>query len=226
MSFIISCEHAGNEVPDEFNSLFKNANAVLTSHRGWDPGALGVAEFLAEHLQCSLHSFPITRLLIEMNRSLNSPQLFSEFSSNLQASDKLALINELYHPYRHAVEEELNELQKPVVHISVHSFTPVWDGVTRDVDIGLLFDPSRKLESAFCEQWVRNLSSFLPGKKIKANEPYKGTDDGFTTYLRTVFSNSAYAGIEIEINQKYNDTVELATIQNAVLKSLLAVRIS
>jgi predicted N-formylglutamate amidohydrolase len=226
MSFIISCEHAGNEVPGEFDSLFNDTKSVLTSHRGWDPGALGVAEFLAEHLQCSLHSFPITRLLIETNRSLNSPQLFSEFSSKLQAADKLALINELYHPYRDGVEDELKDLQKPVIHISVHSFTPVWEGITRDVDIGLLFDPSRKLESVFCEQWIRNLSNLLPGKKIKANEPYKGTDDGFTTYLRTVFSNSAYAGIEIEINQKYNDTNELAMIQNAILKSLLAVRIS
>jgi len=225
MSFIVTCEHAGNEIPDEYQFLFSNAASELTSHRGWDPGALGVAEFLAEQLQCSLHSFPITRLLIETNRSLNSPQLFSEFSLPLESEKKLELINEFYHTYRDGVEEEINHLSKPVIHVPVHSFTPKWEGNERQVDIGLLFDPSRKLEVAFCEQWKTNLEEILPQYNVKFNEPYKGTDDGFTTHLRTVFPNNAYAGIELEINQKYNETKELTVLQSALLKSLLAIRI-
>ena len=225
MSFIVTCEHAGNEVPDEFQFLFTNAGSVLTSHRGWDPGALGVAEFLAEHLQCSMHSFPVTRLLIETNRSINSPKLFSEFSSPLKPEEKVELINEFYHTYRDGVEEEINDLAKPVIHLSVHSFTPVWEEQERLVDIGLLFDPSRKLEKVLCETWKKNLEEILAEKKIELNEPYKGVDDGFTTYLRTVFPNSAYAGVEIEINQKYADTKELPGLQHALLKSLLAIRI-
>jgi hypothetical protein len=38
---------------------------------------------------------------------------------------------------------------------------------------------------------------------VKMNQPYKGTDDGFTTYLRKKFDPEHYAGIELEVNQKY-----------------------
>jgi predicted N-formylglutamate amidohydrolase len=220
-SFIITCEHAGNEIPMEFASFFHPSPEVLTSHRGWDPGALILAEFLAEHLNASLHGFTVTRLLIETNRSLNSPQLFSEFSKNIPDAKKLELINEYYHSYRDAVEEEIAELQKPAIHISVHTFTPVWGGKDRQTDIGLLFDPSRQVESALCAIWQRHLKALLPEKNIHFNEPYNGTDDGFTSYLRTKFTDESYAGIEIEVNQKYNDTAELATIQSALIKSIL-----
>ena len=101
----------------------------------------------------------------------------------------------------------------------------MWEEQERLVDIGLLFDPSRKLEKVLCETWKKNLEEILAEKKIELNEPYKGVDDGFTTYLRTVFPNSAYAGVEIEINQKYADTKELPALQHALLKSLLAIRI-
>ncbi|GAB1446465.1 hypothetical protein MASR2M41_22460 [Flammeovirgaceae bacterium] len=38
---------------------------------------------------------------------------------------------------------------------------------------------------------------------MRFNEPYLGIDDGLTSYLRTQYSNSQYAGVEIEINQKF-----------------------
>lgn len=220
-SFIVTCEHAGNEVPDEFMHLFQGATETLLTHRGWDPGAFNVAEFLAENLDCSLHSFPITRLLIEANRSIESPQLFSEFSKDLSGKDKLLLINEYYYTYREGVENEIKGLRKPSIHLSVHSFTPVWNGVERTVDVGLLFDPSRKFESMVCQIWKKNAEQLLPGRKIVFNEPYQGTDDGFTTFLRSRFPDEQYAGIEIEINQKYNDTKELIEIQSALLRALV-----
>lgn len=220
-NFIVTCEHAGNEIPAEYANVFHPEEDVLRSHRGWDPGALNVAEFLAEHLNCSLHSFPVTRLLIETNRSLDSTQLFSEFSAHLSGPQKLELINEFYRSYRDGVEEEISSLKTPVVHISVHSFTPVWDGVERKTDIGLLFDPARQLERALCGIWQRHLKVLAPNLRVDMNEPYKGTDDGFTTHLRTVFPDEAYAGIEVEINQKYHNSQQLASIQSALLKSIL-----
>jgi predicted N-formylglutamate amidohydrolase len=37
--------------------------------------------------------------------------------------------------------------KKPVLHLSIHSFTPIWSGVERKVDIGILFDPDNKSEA-------------------------------------------------------------------------------
>jgi len=85
---LISCEHAGNEVPDSYSTLFSDANEVLESHRGWDPGALEVAQFLVDQLQVQSFLMPVTRLLIEMNRSLDNPQLFLNSVTGLMGKRK------------------------------------------------------------------------------------------------------------------------------------------
>ena len=38
--YFLSCEHGGNHIPTAYQPLFKGAEEVLASHRGWDPGAL------------------------------------------------------------------------------------------------------------------------------------------------------------------------------------------
>ncbi|HYG20209.1 MAG TPA: N-formylglutamate amidohydrolase, partial [Ohtaekwangia sp.] len=177
---------------------------VLCSHRGWDPGALEMATILSHALRAPLFSCPSSRLLIEANRSVGHEQLYSEYTRGLSATEKEILINQFYRPYRLSVEQAVSTLPKPVLHLSVHSFTPMWNDVLRDVDIGLLFDPAREPERRFCAQAMQGISGALEGKYVvKFNEPYKGIDDGLTTYLRTVFAEDAYAGIELEINQKY-----------------------
>lgn len=203
---LISCEHAGNEVPDLYTTLFSGAEDVLASHRGWDPGALEVAQSLAEPLQVQLFSMPVTRLLIEMNRSLENPQLFSEFSKGLAEAEKTKLIDQYYFPYRNSIEKAIEKTSALVIHLSIHSFTPVLNGEVRQVDVGLLFDPDRKYELPFCSLLKSNLGRELTELTIKFNEPYKGTDDGLTTSLRKKFPDHKYLGIEIEINQKFVGT--------------------
>lgn len=219
-SIIITCEHAGNHIPREYTHLFRQAGNILDSHRGWDPGAFQIAEFMAEHLQCPLFSFHETRLLIEVNRSIENPELYSEFSTSLSHEEKLHLVEDFYLPYRKTVESEIRDANKPAIHLSIHTFTPELNGITRKTDIGLLFDPGRILESHFCELYGRNLSTILPSMDISFNEPYKGTDDGFTTYLRTRFFDEQYAGIEVEVNQKFVSGSQWSDIQTALLTAL------
>jgi hypothetical protein len=38
---------------------------------------------------------------------------------------------------------------------------------------------------------------------VRRNYPYRGYADGLTTWLRKRYPDPAYAGIELEINQKY-----------------------
>ncbi len=220
-SVILSCEHAGNLVPDHYKYLFEQDQKVLETHRGWDPGAWELAQFLSTQLNVHLHGCHVTRLLIEANRSLDSSQLFSEYSSKLSNSEKEKLIKTIYHPYRNKVREFLNAALKPVLHLSIHSFTPIWSGVERSVDIGILYDPNQALEHTFSLRLKEALETCLPGKKIKFNEPYKGTDDGFTTELRKQFALNQYAGIELEVSQKY--TTDLSTIQDGILRAIKTV---
>ncbi|MEZ6123512.1 MAG: N-formylglutamate amidohydrolase [Planctomycetaceae bacterium] len=203
---VITCEHGGNRVPAQWQHLFKHGGDVLETHRAWDPGALVLAKQFAAALQCPLHVAVVTRLLVELNRSLHHPALFSEFSRNLSAEERQQILNQHWYPYRSRVEAEIAEAiekQGCVIHLSVHSFTPVWQGIPRRTDIGLLYDPSRSGEKAFCHRWQSLLVEAQPGLTIHRNAPYRGIADGFVTHLRKRFTASRYIGIELEVSQKF-----------------------
>jgi predicted N-formylglutamate amidohydrolase len=223
MNLIITCEHAGNQVPACYNHIFADVKDVLESHRGWDPGALEIARFLAAECNAPLFSCDTTRLLIEPNRSLHSHQLYSEYSKKLFDTDHDSILNQYYYPHRNSVEDVIAKVSKPALHLSIHTFTPVLHGHTRKVDIGLLFDPQRKKETEFSQMLADELEQHLPYFHIDFNEPYKGTDDGFTTYLRTKFSDSEYLGIELEVNQKYLGTEKWEMICIALKDALYGV---
>ncbi len=206
MNLIITCEHAGNQVPEQYQHIFSNITDILNSHRGYDPGAIELAKFLAAEYSAPLFICETTRLLIEPNRSLDNHQLYSEYSQKLWETDHDQILQRYYYPHRNSVEDVISKLTKPVLHLSIHTFTPVLDGKERSVDVGLLFDPDRTAETEFCGRFLDGLELMLPGMRIEFNEPYKGTDDGFTTYLRTKFVDRDYLGIEIEINQKFLGT--------------------
>lgn len=202
---LLTCEHAGNRVPAAFKELFLGHGALLDSHRGYDLGAF----LLARHLRAALHS-PLlathtTRLLVEANRSLRHPDLFSAVSRNLDSDQRQRVIDMYYTPHRHAVIQRLESMlaRGPVVHVGVHTFTPVLRGAVRKADIGLLFDPRRAFERSFCLAWQRLLKAALPELVIRRNSPYRGVSDGLTTAMRKRFRDPDYAGVELEVNNRH-----------------------
>ncbi|MFT6867397.1 MAG: putative N-formylglutamate amidohydrolase [Cyclobacteriaceae bacterium] len=219
---VVSCEHAGNKVPVTFSYLFRLERAVLVSHRGWDIGAFDIAKQMASGLAVKCYHYDYTRLLIESNRSIDSDQLFSEYSEYLDRTVRKSLISTYYKPYRSSVTKHIKELTKlgnRVVHLSIHTFTPVWEGQNREVEIGLLFDEDRSLEAAFCQKVKFAMHGSTQNYQIRYNEPYKGSDDGFTTHLRKSFKSEEYLGVEIEINQKF-DKLELAKISTLMIEAV------
>lgn len=201
---VITCEHAGNEVPEAYAAWFSGAEPVLASHRGWDIGSLGYALRLAARTAAPLIHTTVTRLLVEANRSPDDPGLFSAFSRDRNATEREEIIRRCYTPHRRAVESTIAALISGggcVLHLGAHSFTDVLDGVPREMDIGLLFDPDRPSEASFCRAWMSRLQRRSPAYRVRSNQPYLGTDDGLTTFLRTVFPADRYAGVEIEVRQ-------------------------
>lgn len=215
INVVVTCEHADNRVPPPLRPLFRGHAAVLRSHRGYDIGAMGIAERLADRLHAPLLVGATSRLVIELNRSLRHPRLFSEFTRSMPASDRARAIDTYYLPYRTAVEAAMRNAstnRSLALHVSVHTFTPVLDGKRRELEVGLLFDPSRPTESKICAEWRRALIRALPTARVRFNQPYKGTSDGFTTHLRTRLPDAAYAGIEVEVR---NDLARTARAQRA-----------
>jgi predicted N-formylglutamate amidohydrolase len=203
VKLVLSCEHGGNRVPARWRDHFRGAQAFLQSHRGWDPGALSLARSLARHLGAPLIASTVTRLLVEPNRSLGHPKLFSELTRPLPSSERALLVERYWEPHRSRVEASVRDAlahRSRVLHLAVHSFTPELDGKVRDVDVGVLYDPARPRELAFCRDWILRLRRSLPGLRVRANQPYRGSSDGLTTHLRGVLG-ARYLGVELEVSQ-------------------------
>lgn len=204
--FLISCEHGGNRIPQRYRKFFDGFESLLRSHRGYDRGALRVASELARMLDAPLFAATTSRLLIDLNRSVGHPRLYSDATRNAPAAVRKEILERCYLPYRNTIEANIAEAirtGKKVIHISSHSFTPELNGQIRNADIGLLYDPSRPLERSVCRRWQASLRVRAPGLKVRCNYPYMGKANGFPTVLRREFPADTYIGIELETNQKH-----------------------
>ena len=67
---LITSEHGGNKVPNDYKYLFENHITLLQTHRGLDIGTLKLAENLKKINVNSVKLFKtdITRLLVDVNR--------------------------------------------------------------------------------------------------------------------------------------------------------------
>lgn len=223
MRLVLTCEHAGNLIPGKYQAFFTGTEEILNSHRGYDPGAHDLFVFLRKLADYNKeHRF--SRLLVEINRSLGHPHLFSEITGKLSASEKEKILESFYHPYRKEVEKKIKEYiskDEQVLHLSIHSFTPILNGDKRNADIGLLYDPERIEEKLFCRTFKQRLLQEDQGLKVRFNYPYLGKADGFTTYLRRKFPKN-YLGIEVEVNQKFETQGKFPSHLKTVLRNTLA----
>lgn len=205
-SFVITCEHGGNEVPSEYRELFQRRRAELASHRGWDPGTLPLARELAKHLDAPLVAATATRLLVDLNRSPHNPRVFSPVTRARPRQERLELLERFHAPHwraaRAAVARGIAD-QGRVLHLGVHSFTPVLDGAVRKPDLALLYDPGRHGERSLAAAWLDELRRLEPTRVLRRNDPYPGAADGLTTALRKEHPASRYLGIEVEVNQRH-----------------------
>lgn len=150
-------------------------------------------------------------MLIGLNRNLRHPKLLAARSfgvkipgnQNLDSLERERRVREYWTPYRDRVLSDMRSIVERAgccIHFGVHSFTPLVDGVERDVCVALLYDPSRGSELEIAGRMAASLQA--GGVRVRRNYPYRGVSDGLVTACRRMFTESAYAGIEIEVSQK------------------------
>ncbi len=206
---ILTCEHASNKLPAAFKSAVPAE--VLKTHRAYDIGAIQVFRKLVKFAKPEFFSEgKYSRLFIDLNRTITNRSAFSDYlRDNAKAK---AQATTYWTEYRTAIEKFVENALKSktrvaksapsVVHLGIHSFTPVLNGKVRNADIGILYDPARPQERAYAQVIKAEIQRLHPEMKVRFNYPYKGTTDGLTTTLRKKFG-PRYVGIEIEINQKF-----------------------
>ncbi len=222
-NLILTCEHAGNRIPPAYINLFKGKRSLLDSHRGWDPGALEVTRFVARRLGIPYHHVMWSRLLVESNRSPANPRIWSAVTSSLPLAERRKILEKYWWPNRRAVLDAVERGSQDgqrVVHVAVHSFTPELDGEVRNADIGLLYDPSRPAEMAWCRRLRAFLAREYPEFRVRMNYPYQGRADGLPTWLRKKFPDRRYAGMELEFSQAVIGSSRWSLLKRAIADSL------
>lgn len=224
VSLILSSEHGVNNIPNKYANLFTPYQDLLETHRGIDIGSLDLAIYLHQHLPADFVQAQVSRLLIDCNRSLKHPQCFSEISITLPNSEKKAIMETYYLSYRNKIKQLIEETiaqDQIILHLSIHSFTPIWQDAIRTTDIGLLYDPRRRLEKYIAKQLQNNIKAKNSPFRIRMNYPYKGISDGFTTTLRKIIPEDKYIGLEIEMNQAIVlDAEKFALLKDVLLEAV------
>lgn len=201
---LVTCEHGGNRIPPGLARRFRGWRRILATHRGHDLGALAMARDLARAFDAPLVASTVSRLVVDLNRTLRNPRVWSKATAALPQEERQRIVARYYAPHWRRVEALADAAVKSgrrVVHVASHSFTPVLDGVRRTADVGLLYDPSRAGEVRLASAWRAALQGTAPGLRIRRNYPYAGKGDGLTRALRQRLPASRYVGIELEMNQ-------------------------
>ncbi|MBY5935147.1 N-formylglutamate amidohydrolase [Tateyamaria omphalii] len=194
---VLVCEHASPYIPERFKNLGLPDDA-LRSHVAWDPGALALAERMAEHLGAALLAAKTSRLVYDCNRPPEAQDAMPERSEvvdvpgnfGLSSLQKAERVETYYKPFRAAVSHVISRLEAPVL-VTVHSFTPIYHDARRDVEIGVLHDRDARLADA--------LLSCVDGQYVvRRNEPY-GPDDGVTHTLKEHALPGGHLNVMLEV---------------------------
>lgn len=187
--FVLVCEHASNHIPAGYEGLGLGADD-LERHIAWDIGAAELTRRLAHLLDAPAFLGTYSRLLIDLNRPLDvdgSMPTRSE-TTDIPGNEALPLAERrrrqerIFAPFQARLSAHLDRRAaagRPSVLIAVHSFTPVYQGISRPWHAGILFCRAEGLG----RRLIQRLSA-EPALTVAANQPYSiGRDEDYAVLV-------------------------------------------
>lgn len=187
--YLLICEHATNFMPDKFAGLGLS-DADLKAHIAWDPGAVEVARRMSRILDATLVEAGLSRLLIDCNRPLNAPDLIPELSeltsipgnqnlSDAERQERISLSHQPFHEKIEAVIEARQARGQESRLITIHSYTPVYKGVGRPWEIGIIHDEDDRLGARMISALRKDAQK--SDISVGVNQPYSPDDRVYYT---------------------------------------------
>jgi predicted N-formylglutamate amidohydrolase len=225
---LLVCDHASCRFPRAVGDMGLDPFAQRC-HLAIDIGAGSLTEHLANGLGVTAVIAQYSRLVVDCNRQLMDPGAFLEYGDgilvpgnrNLSQADKDARADAIYWPYHRAIDEQIKRLKAvgpPPAFISVHSFTPVLNGVSRAIEMGVLWDADARLADVFIEEF--RAAGFVTGD----NEPYSGkAPQDFTIDHHAEEIDLPHVGIEVrqDLIDDIEGVDEIAPILQQIIESIL-----
>ena len=224
-------DHASNTLPKMLGNLGLD-DAALEQHIAYDIGTRKLLHHLSQHLDAPAVLAGYSRLVVDLNRSLEDESLMPEVSDNtiiegnqnMSPEHRNQRIHNFYTPYRKAIDAMLHGFrEKEIVpaFIAIHSFTPQMAGFARPWHVGVLWDKDPRIPVPLMD----NLRAHPDRFNIGDNEPYSGKHPADYT----IDHHAEAAGIphvSIEIRQDLVNTEagaeRWATILADALRDILA----
>jgi predicted N-formylglutamate amidohydrolase len=202
---LIVCDHASNYVPLALNGLGID-QTHLQKHIAYDIGAAGVSRYMAGNMKVMAVLAGFSRLVLDPNRFLTAHDSIPSISDGvvipgnelLSAADRMLRVEELFIPYHMAINRAITHLLRhfsmPLI-LSVHSYTPIFQGFERPWEIGVLWEGDDGVASLLID-YLRENTDYHVGE----NEPYHACNPlGYT--VRTHAESNHYPHVLIEIRQ-------------------------
>lgn len=218
---VLTCEHASNRLPDGWG--WGEDAWLAPTHWAWDPGAAAFTAALARRFQARAALASFSRLVIDPNRPLDSETLIRVeaegrrvgLNHGLGPTDRHERVERCWTPF-HAAADRVVASSPASLLVSIHSFTPVYEGQVREVELGVLFDE----DEALAHRLIAELSP--SGFAVRANEPYSGR--GGLMYSASKHARAhGKAALELELRQDLlADPAGFARLLDAVERGLAA----
>jgi predicted N-formylglutamate amidohydrolase len=197
--FVLTCEHASQELPPEW-SLSAEDGWLRDTHWAYDLGAAELTRELADASGAPAVLSRISRLLVDANRAEDSDTLIRQrcetrsvgLNRSLGADERERRLD-YWRSYHRAVDQTVAGHRAPVV-LSLHSFTPVYQGQRREVALGILYDG----DEALARELFRRLEPL--GVALRYNQPYSGQNGMIYSVERHARAHGRGA-VEIEVRQ-------------------------
>ena len=202
---VLTCEHASNRLPRGCRPRTEAERALLHTHWAWDIGAWEVARRLALRLGAAAVGGGVSRLVVDLNRAVVDPSLIRReagwvkisWNARVTPAEVERRMGVFHLPYHDAIDRAILRLAvrgaRPLL-LSVHSFTPLYEGRRREFDMGVLFDRSRE-HAALLLRGLRR-----EGFEARENEPYSGIA-GMMYSIHRHGTHHDLPCLELEMNQ-------------------------
>lgn len=192
------CEHASAVIPQSLGTLGL-AEEHRLSHAVWDIGAESLARELSRTLDAPLVVARVSRLVCDLNRLPDAPDAMPTRTGEIPVPGnrsvsqdaRSARAAEIYDPFHATVSEVLDGFEAPPAFVTIHSFTPVWQGRPRPTELGLLHDADDRLARAM-------LAHADPSVVTHLNRPYSARD-GVTHTLARHATARGLSNVMIEV---------------------------
>ncbi|NIP19181.1 MAG: hypothetical protein GWM87_14220 [Xanthomonadales bacterium] len=176
---LLVCDHASRAFPEAMQQLGV-ANWVLEKHVACDIGAAEVTRHLARMLDAPAVLAGYSRLIVDLNRKLHDASAFVKVSDGIAIPGNLDIgreeidqrVRSFFNPYHDAISRKLDEFRARGVvpaFVSVHTCTPVFNRVVRQMHIGIMWDSDPRIPVPLIEKLDR-----MDGVEVGDNEPYSG----------------------------------------------------